>query len=137
MTALEIRLAGYGAVALLLLLAVLGAFGYVGHMERQHKDDVAALGASQAQDKHDKGQADLSADVAPIVAAGQAKLDLTLHTQSENSNAIANSPGAAQVVDPALLRNTIAGLCKYEAYAADPGCAPVPAASAGVVQQAR
>jgi hypothetical protein len=137
MTPLEIRLAAYAGATLLLLSAVLGGWAYVHGLQSALVKQEAATAAAQAQDKHDAGQAALAADTATIVQQGAAKADLTVHVQQENANVLASSPGAAAPLDPGLVSAVVAGLCRYSAYAGDPGCAGLRSADSAVLSAAR
>lgn len=110
--------------ALLLLYAVLAVAAvvicvsfYKGIVDKQRKADAAVVAAAPV--KAAQAQVDLSADAIKILDNAGRRDRLTISVQQENARALAEVPDADLGV---TLRR---GLCRYAAYAADPGCAEV------------
>ena len=84
----------------------------------------AAIVAAAPVKAADAGQA-LAQDAVKTLDAAVKRNDVTIHIQQENARALAEAPGADAPVDPEFARRLRDGLCRYAAYAADPGCAEV------------
>lgn len=74
-----------------------------------------------------QAQADVGVHALRAYDAAQLKNQATRQIRTENRDAILSTPGADAPIDPGLSRRFDDGLCRYEAYAADPGCAGLPA----------
>lgn len=131
-----------GAVllALVVLLGLNTIFGFITdpfHL-KAHQLAAAQTQAATATDNLvvAKGQNAAQTDAQKIVLAGSAKTDVTLHIQQDNQRAILAAPGASQVVDPGLVSTLDDGLCRYDAYAGNPGCNQVRPSDPGQLPQA-
>ncbi|HEY2178081.1 MAG TPA: hypothetical protein VGH15_05815 [Caulobacteraceae bacterium] len=69
------------------------------------------------------GQAQAETAAQRIIVAGEAHDHLDIQVHQSNAQAIASAPGADRPLDPGLVGAVNRGLCRYQAFAADPGCA--------------
>lgn len=83
------------------------------------------------------GQAAAAQSAASIADAGTQRDALTITVHQDNAHAIAAAPGASARIDPALNAAGRGGLCRYAAYAGDPGCAGLLAGDPALVPPAR
>jgi len=111
------------AAALALFTAVAGGVFYVHNL--QHQVDALKVAAVVSKD-----QAKVTTSQTAAVATGAAIADhravqdqLSITVHQDNAHAIEAAPGASALIDPGLNDAGRRGLCRYAAYAGDPGCA--------------
>lgn len=111
-------------------LAVAGALAWAGiqttRLHHAEKQAAAAKVVAQISADHAivaSGQVAAMQSAAEIADAGAQRqaVDITVH--QDNAHAIQAAPGSAVRLDPALNAAGRRGLCRYPAYADDPGCA--------------
>lgn len=102
------------------IMLLTGYQALVGMKTRADAKTVAAAPVKAAE----AGQA-LAQDAVKTLDDAGRRDRLTLVVQQENARAIREAPGADAPVDPELGRRMRVGLCRYAAYAADPGCVEV------------
>lgn len=132
MTKVEIRLVAYG----LALAAVVALALYIMGLRHQVSSANAAAAAALSQTAVAGGQADLSKDATKIIAGAVQRIEAAGNTHNENSAAILTAPGAAAPADPVLVGRVRVGLCRYDAYRADPACAELRPADSGQLPKA-
>lgn len=115
-------------LALVLVFVAIGLGGFLWFTNHSAtkvavKEQTAAGNATVAA-----GQAQANQTAQQIVVQGQARDTVDLEVHQHNDAAIDASQGATQPVNPQVIQNLDAGLCRYAAYANDPACKPVSAA---------
>ena len=104
------------------LVAVAGLYVYVQHL--RHAIDAARVYAAVQTDKATvtTGQSAAVSDASTIADQGAARDQTTTSIHEDNAHALQSTPGALAPINPALDTVGRRGLCRYAAYAADPGC---------------
>jgi hypothetical protein len=126
------RLWALGLAAAALVAGVLYVRGLRADLDRAR----GQLAAASAQAVVASGQAAAVQSAAAIADQGaqRAALDITVH--EENEHAIQTAQGATAPLAPALNGAGRDGLCRYDAYADDPGCVGLRGGDPAVLPQA-
>lgn len=113
-----------GCMALIIVGVAVFVFALLCLVQWSANKQNAATVAAAPVKAAEAGQALAQDAVKTLDAAGRRdRLTITVH--QENARALAEAPGAAAPVDPELVGVLRRGLCRYAAYANDPGCVEV------------
>jgi hypothetical protein len=114
------------AVTILVLILVIALGGFMAFGIWESRGATHALaGAQKAAGTAQvaAGQAQAQGAAAQVIYLADRRSAATAQTHEANHDAILSAPGADVPLDPVLVGRVRVGLCKYRAYAADPGCA--------------
>lgn len=110
-------------IACAFVAAIAGGVMYVQHI--QHAAQAAHVEAATQADVATvaTGQTAATTDAFVIADRGAQRSARTAALHEDHAHAILSAAGSSVPVDPSVVAAVRRGLCDYDAYAGDPGCA--------------